>query len=93
MRTLSKEEYSTGNDIAPVSLMVSVGDLSADKHASKLISKLKSLHANVHIWGLGSSAMREAGAEILYDCQEFSSIGPVAVIKLIPFLPEYAALC
>jgi lipid-A-disaccharide synthase len=72
----------------PVSLMVSVGDLSADKHASKLISKLKICQPNLHIWGLGSSAMRAAGVEILYDCQEFSSIGIAGVLKLFPFLAK-----
>ncbi len=68
--------------------MVSVGDLSADKHASKLLTKLKSQVPDLTIWGLGSNAMREVGAEILYDCQEFSSIGIIGVIKLIPFLSK-----
>ena len=66
--------------------MVSVGDLSADKHTGKLIAELKSSHPGLQIWGLGSSAMRASGAEILFDCQEFSSIGIIGVIKLIPFL-------
>jgi len=88
MHSLNKEESRASDETVPVSLLVSVGDLSADKHASKLISKLKSLHSNIHVWGLGSSAMRKAGAEILYDCQEFSSIGPMEVVKLFPFLAK-----
>jgi len=83
-----KEKIVLTHGLPSASLMVSVGDLSADKHTSKLINKLKSLQPNLHIWGLGSSAMREAGAEILYDCQEFSSIGIVGVLKIIPFLAQ-----
>ncbi len=70
----------------PVSLMVSVGDLSADKHTSKLLSKLKVLQPNLNIWGLGSTNMRLAGADILYDCQDFSSLGLAGALKLVPFL-------
>lgn len=83
---MSTPESRTVNETVPVSLMVSVGDLSADKHASKLVNKLKSMQPNLSVWGLGSSAMKEAGAEILYDCQSFSSIGIAGVLKLIPFL-------
>lgn len=75
MNSMSTPESRTVNETVPVSLMVSVGDLSADKHASKLVNKLKSMQPNLSVWGLGSSAMKEAGAEILYDCQSFSSIG------------------
>ncbi len=70
----------------PVSLMVSVGDLSADKHTSKLIGELKALQPNLHVWGLGGNAMRAAETEILFDCQEISSVGIVGLIKHIPFL-------
>ena len=65
--------------------MVSVGDVSADKHTAKLLEQLKLLQPDLHIWGLGSSAMLSAGAEILFDCQEFSSIGIIGLLKHIPF--------
>ena len=66
----------------PLSLMVSVGELSADKHTGKLIEQLKIMQPNLHVWGLGSSNMRANGAEILFDCQDFSSIGILGVLKL-----------
>ena len=73
---------------APVSLMVSVCDMSADKHTGKLIEQLKLLQPDLHVWGLGSSNMRSAGVEILFDCQEFSDIGIVNVLKHIPFFAQ-----
>lgn len=88
MQNLNTEESKLKAQAPPVSLMVSVGDLSADKHAGKLLEKLKLLYPGLKVWGLGSSAMQQAGAEILYDCQEFSSIGIIGVIKHVPFLAK-----
>jgi lipid-A-disaccharide synthase len=68
------------------SILVVVGDLSADKHTAELITALKELNPNFHIWGLGSENMARAGAEILYDCQAFSAIGIVSAFKQVPFL-------
>ncbi len=68
--------------------MVSVGDISADKHAGKLIEQLKLLCPNLQVWGSGGCSMRSQGAEILFDCQEFSSIGIINVLKHIPFLAK-----
>jgi len=80
------DEASYAQNNLPESLMVVVGDLSADHHTSKLISKLKAAKPNLNIWGLGSSQMRESGVEILFDCKDFSSIGILGVVKVIPFL-------
>jgi lipid-A-disaccharide synthase len=66
------------------SLMVSVGDLSADKHTARLLARLKEMEPRLKIWGLGSSAMRDQGSEILFDCKEFSSIGIFSIAKLLP---------
>jgi len=71
-----------------ISLMVSVGDISADKHAGKLIEQLKILRPDLQVWGSGGSNMRSQGAELLFDCEEFSSIGIINVLKHIPFLAK-----
>lgn len=68
--------------------MVSVGDLSADKHTAKLLARLKEMAPELKVWGLGSSAMREQGSEILYDCKEFSSIGIFSIAKLLPMFAK-----
>jgi lipid-A-disaccharide synthase len=64
--------------------MVSVGDLSADRHTAKLLARLAEIEPDLHVWGLGGSAMREVGAEILYDLKEFSSIGIFSITRLLP---------
>jgi len=73
------------NENAP-SLLVIVGDLSADRHVGKILAKLKESAPQLKVWGIGSENMRREGAELLLDCKEFSSIGIVGVIKLVPFL-------
>ncbi len=70
------------------SILVVVGDLSADKHTAELIVALKNLNADFHFWGLGSEKMADAGAEILLDCQEFSSIGIISAFQQIPYLAK-----
>lgn len=74
------------NQIRQPNLLISVGDLSADRHTAQLIAQLKKLRPDVNIWGLGSENMRKQGAELLFDCKDFSSIGIFGNIKLIPFL-------
>jgi lipid-A-disaccharide synthase len=73
------------NENAP-SLLVVVGDLSADRHASKVLAKLKESAPQLKVWGIGSESMKREGAELLLDCKDFSSIGIVGILKLVPFL-------
>ncbi len=75
------------NENAP-SLLVIVGDLSADRHVGKVLAKLKESAPDLKVWGIGSENMRREGAELLLDCKEFSSIGIVGVLKLVPFLAQ-----
>jgi lipid-A-disaccharide synthase len=41
---------------------------------------------DVHLWGLGSRSMAEAGVELLYDSADWSSIGFVEAVRVIPRL-------
>ncbi len=68
------------------SLLVVAGDLSADKHVAKLVKTLKEAAPDLHVWGMGSEKMQEAGVELCFDCRDFSSMGILSVIKLRPFL-------
>jgi lipid-A-disaccharide synthase len=69
-------------------LFVFVGDLSADKHVSKVLSKLKEDAPDLSVWGVGGSEMEAAGAEILYNLQTFSTFGIVEVIRVLPLLQK-----
>jgi lipid-A-disaccharide synthase len=71
---------------AEQSLLIIVGDLSADRHAAKIIHELKRTAPNLHVWGIGGPDMFEAGFERLYNCQDFSIIGIMEVLRQAPFL-------
>jgi lipid-A-disaccharide synthase len=74
-----------------LSMLVVVGDPSADKHVGRLLHKLKQSAPDLKVWGMGSTAMQNAGAELLFDCKDFSSVGIVGVIKLKPFVDRATA--
>jgi lipid-A-disaccharide synthase len=74
--------------IRSASLLVVAGDLSADKHTGKLLARLKQAAPELKVWGMGSTHMRDSGAELLFDCKDFSSMGIIGVIKLVPFLKQ-----
>jgi lipid-A-disaccharide synthase len=84
--SLAQETSAEGNP----SLLVVAGDLSADKHVGKLLLQLKQAAPELNVWGMGSTIMQKAGAELLFDCKEYSSMGIVGVVKLKPFLDRVA---
>jgi lipid-A-disaccharide synthase len=67
------------------SLFVMVGDPSADKHASKLLAKLKEVRPDIKVWGIGGSLMAKEGAELMYNCQDFSALGLEQIIGKLSF--------
>src|SRR5271170_1614890 len=74
------------SETAQRSLLIIAGDLSADRHAAKIIHELKRTAPDIHVWGIGGPVMFEAGFERLYNCQDFSVIGIMEVLKQAPFL-------
>ena len=68
------------------SLLVIVGDVSADRNVSGVIRRLKTLHPELHIWGVGGSEMEDAGVELLYNLKDFATFGVVEVVKFLPML-------
>ncbi len=67
------------------SLMVIVGDPSADKHASKVLKRLKEIEPHLHIFGVGGTEMQKAGVELLFNCNDFAVLGIFEVIKSLFF--------
>lgn len=83
----------TGNDLqkpksdsAVPSLMVIVGDHSADHHVARLIHKLRQTAPDLRIWGVGGTEMKQEGVELLYHLDEINTIGIIEVIKFLPAL-------
>ncbi|MBY0360096.1 MAG: lipid-A-disaccharide synthase [Candidatus Obscuribacterales bacterium] len=68
------------------SLFICVGDLSADRHAAKLIENLKKIAPNLEIWGVGGAQMEAAGVRLLYNRESLAVIGLVEVIRYLPKL-------
>jgi lipid-A-disaccharide synthase len=61
--------------------MVSAGEVSGDMHAAAVLKKVKEKNDSVEIFGMGSTALREMGAEILIDPTEISTIGYIEALK------------
>ena len=65
-------------------IFISVGEESADLHASRLCEKLKKLYPEIELFGYGGGKMQAAGVEILFDLTKLALIGFVEVIKHLP---------
>jgi len=61
--------------------MVSAGEISGDMHAAAVLKKVKEKYPEVEIFGMGSTALKEMGAEILIDPTEISTIGYMEAFK------------
>ncbi len=67
----------TGTDDAR-SILIVVGEPSADRYGARLVAKLNALHGprSLRFFGTGGDEMRAEGVEILCHVRELASIGP-----------------
>lgn len=56
-------------------ILVSVGDVSGDIHASNLIKRLKLLIPNIELFGIGGNSLREEGMELFSHLSKLSVVG------------------
>jgi len=61
--------------------MVSAGEISGDMHAAAVLKKVKEVNDSIQIFGMGSTALKEIGAEILIDPTKISTIGYIEALK------------
>ena len=61
--------------------MVSAGEVSGDMHAAAVLKKVKEKCPEVEIFGMGSTALKEMGAEIIIDPTDISTIGYIEAFK------------
>ncbi|HND65444.1 MAG TPA: lipid-A-disaccharide synthase [Candidatus Obscuribacter sp.] len=80
-----QEQPQTLPKPATPELMVVVGEPSADKHAARVLSRLKELQPDLHIFGAGGTEMEKAGVELLFNCNNFAVLGIFEVIKSLLF--------
>jgi lipid-A-disaccharide synthase len=61
-------------------ILMTAGEASADRHASRVIRELKSLLPGVEIFGMGGPEMASAGMECTFSMDELSVMGITDVI-------------
>lgn len=66
------------------SLLLFVGDVSADRHTARLLKELKSLCPDLHYFGVGGDNIRDAGCELIYHLDNFTTFGIAAPLKKYP---------
>ncbi|MBN2328896.1 MAG: lipid-A-disaccharide synthase [Candidatus Omnitrophica bacterium] len=78
--------------LAHPNIFISVGEESADLHASRLCAELKNLHPSMTLYGFGGQKMSGAGVEILYPLPELALIGFIEVAKHLPQIYKIKSL-
>ncbi len=73
-------------------LFISVGEESADLHASRLCQELRQQIPGVELLGFGGEKMRAEGVEILFPLPELALIGFVEVLKHLPAVLKIQSL-
>jgi lipid-A-disaccharide synthase len=68
----------TQSNPGPRSILVVVGETSADRYGARLVRKLRALHGgdSLTFFGTGGDEMQKAGVEILSHIRDLASIGP-----------------
>ena len=69
----------------PRQILISAGEASGDMYAARLAAALRA-RADVQLYGMGGTRMREAGVELVADCAEVSLVGIVEIVKKLPAL-------
>jgi len=64
--------------------MIIAGEASGDLHGAKLVEAMKERNPSLHFFGIGGSALRHEGVDLLLDAAELSVVGITEVISKIP---------
>lgn len=62
------------------------GELSGDLLGAALSQEIRNLVPDADLWGMGSSAMREAGVELLADSAGWGAISISEAVRKVPYL-------
>lgn len=60
--------------------MISAGEASGDMHAANIVKALYQRDKNIAVHGMGGQQMRDAGVELLVDCNDIAVMGIVEVL-------------
>lgn len=62
-------------------IMVSAGEVSGDMHAAAVLKKVKEKYPAAEVFGMGSTALKDLGAEVIIDPTAISTIGYLEAFK------------
>lgn len=65
-------------------IMILAGENSGDMYAAGMIQELNQLNTGLHFNGMGSTHMRNAGAELIFDSKNIGVMGLIEVLKHWP---------
>jgi lipid-A-disaccharide synthase len=65
-------------------ILIVAGEASADLHAARVLTALKTLRPGLEAFGVGGPRLREAGLETLYRAEEISVMGIAEVLPRLP---------
>ena len=71
---------------SPPTLVLVAGEASGDQLGAALIRELRQRNPEMRFAGIGGTAMREAGMEIWWDCEELAVFGLFEVLAHFPRL-------
>ncbi|GAB6905439.1 Lipid-A-disaccharide synthase [Desulfosarcina cetonica] len=69
-------------------IMIIAGEASGDMHGAKLAESLKRYDRQVFLCGIGGSAMRAEGVELLLDANTLSVVGITEVLTKLPAIRQ-----
>lgn len=64
----------------PLRLAISAGEVSADRHAARVIRALRRLYPEVEVRGMGGASLRQIGAEIIVDSEKSGAVMGIGVL-------------
>ena len=67
-------------------ILISAGEASGDIHAAAVAAAIKQLEPEAEVFGMGGEALRQAGAEVLFDIKDHGVMGFVEVVRKLPDL-------
>ena len=62
-------------------VMLLAGEASGDAHGAEVVEVLRQLQPDIRLSGMGSTAMKRAGVDIIFDSASIAVVGIVEVIK------------
>ena len=72
-------------------ILISAGEASGDIHAAAVAAAIKQLDPGAEVFGMGGDALRQAGAEVLFDIKDHGVMGFVEVVRKLPDLFQLRA--